>query len=248
MLDIILIIMELERLARLINTSFYLLSISLFYVSLYKILDSALILSRSYNTVSPDKRKYILKNFIKTFTLIFVLIMQGRTLFLNMFSGEPDINLIKIHGSIYVANDLTGLLLVPNLPLTTKVHHTMTIFLLGTISYFTIHDTLIVRLILVYTFWSMSAFLVNFHLGLRFFKKEEGKIGYYIDYIIDHIRISAYYNYLICCMFNWSIHIYYILKNIFHEEFDYLIIPYCLLLVPIINDDLVLMSWLREKK
>lgn len=240
--------MESERLTRLINTSFYLLTISLFYVSLYKILNSILILSRSYSTVREDKRKYILKNFIKTFTLMFVLFMQGKTLFLNMFDGEPDVNLIKIHGSIYVANDLTGLLLVPNLPLTTKVHHTMTIFLLGTISYFTIHDTLVIRLILVYTFWSMSAFLVNFHLGLRFFKKEEGKIGYYIDSIIDPIRISAYYNYLICCIFNWSIHIYYIFKNMMYEEFDYLIIPYCLLLVPIINDDLVLMSWLREKK
>ena len=240
--------MELDRITRLINTSFYLLSISLFYTSLYKILDSILILSRSYSTVREDKRKYILKNFIKTFSLIFVLLMQGKTLFLNMFSGEPEFNLIKLHGSIYVANDLTGLLLVPNLPLTTKVHHNMTILLLGAISYFTIHDTLIVRLILVYTFWSMSAFLVNFHLGLRFFKKEEGKIGYYIDCIIDHIRVSAYYNYLICCIFNWSIHIYYIFKNIIYEDFDYLIIPYCSLLVPIINDDLVLMSWLREKK
>ena len=236
-----------ERLNNLLNTSIYLISFSFIYTIFYFILHNILLLSRSYSCVKEDKQKYILKNFIKTFSLMFILYMEGYTLFQNMFIGNPDKNLIKIHGSLYVANDLTGLLLVPNLPLTTKVHHTMTIFLLGIISYYTIFDTIIVRLILIYTFWSMSAFMVNFYLGLRFFKKEEGQISKVIDYIIDPIRISAYYNYLLCCIFNWGIHIYYIMNNIVFYDFDYLIIPYCLLLIPIINDDLVLMSWLKHK-
>ena len=64
-----------ERLNNLLNTSLYLISFSFIYTTFYFILHNILLLSRSYSCVREDKQKYILKNFIKTLSLIFILYM-----------------------------------------------------------------------------------------------------------------------------------------------------------------------------
>ena len=163
--------------------------------------------------------------------------------------GDIDVNLTRWWGSIFVANDLTALFLVKNLPSNTRNHHLMTTFLLQVVFLFDGNELEIVKFIVIYTIFSYYAFLVNLYLGFRFLVLEnpEGKkhITLFND-AIDKLRILAYYNYGLCLLINWTFHIYYVLYQITRIQLSHII--YFFLLVPIIKDDIILLKWLKYKK
>ena len=58
------------------------------------------------------------------------------------------------------------------------------------------------------------------------------------------MRVYSYRIYSLCLLINWTYQIYDILKY----EFNIYRSLYILGLIPIINDDIILLSWLKRKK
>ena len=213
---------------------------TLIYRFYYFILHNILIkTSNKYNTLSIYKQKYIVKNFIKSF-ILFTLVLKYNTI-LNLFNNNINLKTIQYNGAIYVANDFLGLLYIKNLPKSTKFHHLTTLLLLFVISIVDNDNILIYKLIYTYTIYSYHAFLVNLYLGLRYFECNNININNFIN----SVRIFAFYNYLICCFANLFTHFYIIYIN--YTQIDYTILLYSLCVIPIINDDIILLKWLKKK-
>ena len=191
--------------------------------------------------------------------MFLICIYTTKRLYIYFHTDQYNQDLIRYYGGAYVGNDLLALLIVDKLPKTTIIHHKLSVFMYYMLITFDINKIFILKLLVLYTFFSYYAFMVNLYLGLRYFiqeknfNNEENKNlsktfnTQNLNSVIDYVRISAYYNYLICCSLNWSVHSYFLLKRIYLNLFGCSEFIYCLLLVPIIRDDLILMSWLRKK-
>lgn len=201
-----------------------------------------------------DKQYYIIKNFLKSIVMAFIFFFMMSVFIPNLLNNIWVDKHNRMIGAFYVSNDLAGLFAVPNLPKSTKLHHYTTVFLMTTICLIsTEQEENIGRLIVVYTIFSCIPFLVNSYLGLRFFytRGDENKLTQNqkkINKIIDINRISAYYIYLICCIFNWTYHGIFLLNRINLGEFNFMYLVYYGLLIPIVNDDIILLTWLKNNK
>lgn len=242
----------------------YLFGFTILNLFCYTILYNILLLNNIFIDLDYNKKLYIIKNINKSLFLAFILITGTRRLLDFVINDKYNMELIRYYGTIYVSCDFFALLVISKLPKTTKIHHLSTIILLSIVANYDANDSPVVKLICIYTMFSFFAFLVNFYLAIRFFEIDttdtkntidttdinvnKKLINIIINNIIDKIRILAYYNYLICCIFNWSIHIYLITSIAFNLNIDIMTIIYLVFLIPIIKDDLILMSWLRNKK
>ena len=124
-------------------------------------------------TLSPYKRKYIIKNIWKSFILLIILI--GASIqFLDGFINNVWSNLsFKTWGTVYVALDLSGLIYVKGLPIATVIHHVV-VNILGFVNAQTDYNLPgYYRSILIYTYFSIIPFLVNFYLGYRYLDTNE---------------------------------------------------------------------------
>tara|TARA_B110001469_G_C9624707_1_gene311690 strand:+ start:75 stop:833 length:759 start_codon:yes stop_codon:yes gene_type:complete len=204
---------------------------------------------RNYNI---EKQNYIIKNFIKSIVMSIIFIFMIFIFIPNLFKNKWNDSHNRLVGAFYVSNDLAGLIAVKNLPLSTKVHHYTTVFLYTIICIIsTEEEENIGRLIVVYTIFSCIPFLVNSYLGLRFFytrEKIKNENDRKINKIIDLNRILAFYIYIVCCILNWSYHIIFLLNIIKLGGFSFTYLVYYGLLYPIINDDIILLTWLKENK
>ena len=219
---------------------------------LYFVLYNLLTPIETFKKLDYNKKMYIIKNIIKSYFLFCIFVIGTRRLLDFIIYDIYDMNEVRYYGAIYVSCDLFSLLIIPKLPKTTKIHHFSSLFLLSIVGYYDANETDVVKFICIYTMWSYFAFMVNFYLGIRFFivNKDEDKLtksDRINNKIIDIIRISSYYNYLICCIFNWLIHIYMISIKVYNLNLDIMTTVYLLFLIPIIKDDLILMSWLKNK-
>ena len=84
---------------------------------------------------------YILNNFI------FIIYQRGLHNFL-------DNKIIRNYGATYVGNDIGGLIMVKNLPKSTRFHHIMSLCLYCVVSYVDIEQNDIVRMISIYIIFS----------------------------------------------------------------------------------------------
>ena len=74
-----------------------------------------------------ERRKYIIKNFIKSFFLLTLSVGLFRPLIWPAIKyGHWNNRLIHLAGALYTSNDLMGLIMVKNLPYSTKMHHMIT--------------------------------------------------------------------------------------------------------------------------
>ena len=191
-----------------------------------------------FKNYSTSRKKYIVKNICKSFVL-FYLTTKIHKLIYQLYLNKLENELVHNYATIYVSTDILALLIVPNLPDTTKTHHKLTTLLLF-INYFIDYTqhTHIGLLLIIYTIFSTLSFLVNFFLAIRFLYDRDQT---------HSIKVVAYNNYLVCCIINWGTHIYYICV---HSFMNYSNIPYFLLysiiFIPIVKDDLILMSWLQD--
>lgn len=242
----------------ILHGSFHLLKFSLLYRSYYFLLNKLFIKSESYNNLVEHKRMYILKNIIKSVNMFMIFLFTTKQLFTFFYLDQYDNLIIQYYGAAYVANDFLALLIVDKLPNTTIIHHRLSVLLYYILISFDINSNFVLKLLVAYTFFSYCAFMVNLYLGIRYFIQENNddpNINNQNDSlmirnanaIINNVRIGAYYNYVICCFFNWSIHSYLLCKRAYSNLFGFSELCYCLLLIPIIRDDLILMSWLRKK-
>tara|TARA_B110001469_G_C9639763_1_gene321523 strand:- start:1288 stop:2019 length:732 start_codon:yes stop_codon:yes gene_type:complete len=231
----------------LLSNFFFLGKCALYIVGLCFIVNSILTVTNSkYQKLTYNKQLYVTKNISKSIVLSLVCIRLfwiGYDIYINI---PLDNTIVKNTASIYVANDIVALLIVPKLPLTTKRHH-MTTTLLLFINYFINYEHLefvsakIGILLIGYTAFSAFAFMVNLFLGLRFITDNLN--------LINKVRIIALYNYKICLLLNWISQAGFIINSMIHDSSTVIpFIIYSLLLIPIINDDLVLVSWLNIPK
>ena len=225
-----------------------LLKICSLYGALYPICYGLLLSHNSFSDLKFSKKLYVVKNVIKSGSLAYLTYITIPYVPDLLTLSYLDMNLVRWWGTLFVANDLTALILVPNLPANTRNHHIMTVVLLNIVYLFDGNQVEIIKLISIYTIFSYYAFLVNLYLGMRFLvskNTENNQIHNLVNNIIDKLRVLAYYNYAICLALNWSFHIYYLWVNLFNLSLFHLL--YFIFLVPIIKDDLILLGWLKNK-
>ena len=219
----------------------------------YPVMNFLLCKSEKYSKYDTTKQYYIIKNLIKSVSMAVILFFMVFTFIPNLFNNEWHDTHNRIIGIFYVSNDLAGLMAVPKLPSSTKFHHYTTIFLFSIICGMTTEkEDNIARLIVVYTIFSCIPYLVNSYLALRFFynREDESKLSMAQlreNRIIDLNRVSAYYLYLICCVCNWLYHSIFLVNRLRYGEMNFAYVVYYMLLIPIINDDIVLLKWLYSK-
>ena len=215
-------------------------------LGLYIIISVCLSLNTNYQKIKLEKQMYIIKNVVKSLVLLYVGIFSSIDFIRFIYTEHFEMNAVYNYASLYVANDFIALLIVPNLPQTTKIHHQITcLFLVYTlhVDFNSIEN--VGHLLFIYTIFSSYAFLVNFYLGIRFLKNKNDT-NLLINKIIDYSKTYAYYIYAISCIINWIIHIVLLSYRAYLGVFNLHYILYSGLLYFIIKDDLILMSWLKN--
>ena len=238
------------------DLKFYLLFLFNSYVIYrsYEPMKKILNRSEKFKSYPLDKKYYIIKNLIKSIAMSLIFLYMIIIFIPNLKNNIWNDSRNRLIGAFYVSNDLAGLYAVPKLPRTTKFHHYTTVFLFTILCCIsTEQEENIGRLMVVYTIFSCIPFLVNSYLGLRFFytRNKENELTENekkINKIIDINRLTAYYIYLVCCVFNWTYHSIFLVNRINKYEFNFLYLLYYGLLIPIINDDIVLLTWLKNNK
>ena len=136
----------------------------------YPFLKSILCNSSKFKKLDTRKQYYIIKNLIKSASLSLLFGFMITTLIPNIINDVWSDTYNRSMGIFYVSNDLAGLIAVPQLPFSTKLHHLTTVFLYTIIcATSTENGPHISRLIVVYTIFSCIPYLVNSYLALRFF-------------------------------------------------------------------------------
>lgn len=217
-----------------------LLNISGHYIIFYVIL----VFNENFQKIKMSKQLYIVKNIVKSWILLYVAIYASFDLYKFIITNHIDMEKINHYACNYVSNDILALILVPNLPYTTRIHHMITsLFLLYTLNIDYNNRTNVGQFLFIYTLFSSYTFLVNFYLGIRFLKHEKNK---YLNEIIEYSRIYAYIIYKYSCYLNWTIHICFLSYRAYLGVFNLHYLIYSGLLFFIIKDDLILMSWLKN--
>ena len=170
---------------------------------LYILISAFLSLNTNYQKIKLEKQMYIIKNVVKSLVLFYVGIFSSIDFIYFIYNDEFEMNAVYDYASFYVANDFIALLIVPNLPKTTIIHHQITcLFLLYTlhVDFNSIEN--VGQLLFIYTIFSSYAFLVNFYLGIRFLKNKNDNNSL-LNKVIEYTKIYAYYIYTISCIINW---------------------------------------------
>lgn len=231
-------------------TLFLLVSYGIYssYAPLKIVLDK----SSKFKSYNQNKQYYIIKNLIKAAAMSLIFLFFIVTFVPNILNGVWVDSHNRIIGAFYVGNDLAGLFAVPNLPKSTKFHHYTSVSLYTLICILsTEKEDNIAKLIVIYTIFSCIPYLVNSYLALRFFYNRGDELTneeIKQNNILDINRKLAYYIYLICCLCNWAFHIKFLIEKIFYFDLTASYIIYYMLLVPIVNDDIVLLNWLKNNK
>lgn len=211
----------------------------MFYIFTYIYLEDY---NKTFKRLELNKRLYVVKNIVKAINLGYISFTYTNTLVNYVISDKYDMPVIRDLASFYVSNDILALVLVPNLPMTTKIHHSLTtLFLFYTmiVDYNDISNP--GKLLLIYTLLSCYSFLVNLYLGIRFLEQKNTE-----NRLIKYSRVASFYTYATCCMMNWTIHCYILLSRVISWQYNLQYLTYTGLLYFIIKDDLILMSWLKN--
>jgi hypothetical protein len=190
-----------------------------------------------YNSLSKDKQNYFVKNLFKSYFLFFFSIIGTYYAILGYYYNIWDSQKIHAIGLLYSAVDCYGLLTIKNMSITTIMHHTVVI-ILSICNLFVLYpnNTTNINLMVLYTLFSAYSFLVNYYLANR--------LLYKINQLQNTITL-AYFSYIFNCTLNWSIHLYVLIYDIINYKITILMILYFLLIFIIINDDIVLIQFLK---
>lgn len=202
----------------------------------YYFVDKYLQRFEKYNQLPDSKKKYVIKNFIKSTMLLLISTILAKPLtYPAIMHNQWNNRLIHLTGGLYTGNDLVGLIMVKDLPKSTKAHHIITTTLCLLSFGIDFQHSELGKMMFVYTLSSCNSYLVNFYLGARHIVEKTK---------IEYIRIYSRNIYFICCMMNWGWHLMWITNNYSIVNFGHMI--YFILLFWIIKDDLILLSWLNN--
>ena len=189
-----------------------------------------------YESFTAYKRKYIIKNIWKSAVLLLILI-SGSIPFFDGFFNNVWSNLnFHIWGTIYVSLDLSGLIFVPGLPTSTKIHHSVVI-ILGMLNALTdYYKPGYYRSILIYTYFSIVPFIVNFYLAYRYLEVDDVKKRKMVAKLSFLTYAGSLGINILCnlCFFAT-------------EPFSWTILFYFASFGLIINDDIKLIHFLRDE-
>ena len=226
------------------NQLYYLFKTCLSILFLYPCTNYILSFNEKYNTYNYNKKCYIIKNLIKSVFLLYCSLMSFRLL-RDAYYNEWNNEKLNKFATLYVSNDIIGLLTVPKLPFSTKLHHLTTTCMLLYSFLIDFREDNVGRLLFMLCIFSSFSFLVNTYLGLRHFRDDKSTL---INQMIEYNRSCAYNIYGICCFFNWLIQLFIILNKILSFNLGMSYIVYMVFLAVIINDDIVLLNWLHKDK
>lgn len=220
-----------------ISISYYVINLS--YIILNKILQN----NTNYILLNNDKRLYIVKNAIKSITLMSITIINYRTLIDIFFNEIFDKDSIIYLGIIYGINDTYGLINVPNLPFSTKIHHSITTLLYLSTLFYNYDDLGYLKGIVVYALFSILSGSVNGYLSYRFLYPKSIYRFYF--------KRFAFYNYMICFILEWIYQYKIILEYYFDDRSFGLIyrigfIMYITSIHMIMYDDIKLIQFLGK--
>ena len=208
---------------------------------LYLLTHSLLQFNQKYNSFDYNKKCYILKNIIKSFSLAYLCLFKVSSIIYDAYLDKWENIILNNFASIYVSNDIMGLLILPKLPTSTKLHHiTTTIMLFYSYTIDFNHDN-VGRLLFILIIFSSLSFIVNFYLGVRYLRNNNKLFNDWLNLI----RLSAFYIYMVCCIINWSIQVIILTIKFLNFKLTWPYYVYIILLIPVIYDDIVLLKWLR---
>lgn len=186
-----------------------------------------------YDSLMEHRKLYVQKNIVKSVYLACLVVGATITVVLPILTkNQWKTELIQYFAVMYGSNDLVGILNVPKLPSTTKIHHCVSTFLVLVSLSIDFQYSEIGQSMLVYTYASASAYIVNLHLGIRLLHIR-GKYKWF--------RYTAGFIYSITCAMSWSWHIWWTCTR---SQFYWYNFVYISLLLWIVRDDLILMRWL----
>ncbi len=207
-------------------------------LSLYYVCDKVLKKkNKLYRDYDNTRQLYIQKNVVKAFLLsglsTYATYSLVQTLGFNCWTNST----FYVVGILYAVPDLVGLFVVPNLQLSTKIHHTCVTVLsiLNTCNDYT--EPTFWRGVVVYAIYSVLSYPVNLYLGTRFLYPNS-------DWIRRLCKFSLY-SYFGLCMLNWYYQYQLIFTNIGTMYGNPGFYIYMALIHMIIWDDIKLMSFLN---
>lgn len=218
------------------NPSYY---FALFFTSsfatyiLYKFVYTILYRYNSnFLTLKYEKQSYVAKNIAKSILLCVLCVYGLSDVLCQMYNNNWCSHDMRTCSAIYGSIDFMGLVIVPNLPSTTKIHHVISTILIFVSFYIPFEEPNISTLLAIYALLSAFAFSVNMYLGLRL-------IGVY-----NKLRIFAMYNYIICCIINWSLLLITLCQHVMLNVIGYPHLIVLILMMGLVRDDLILINWL----
>ncbi len=187
------------------------------------------------STFSEYKKKYIIKNIWKSSVLFFMLLISTFYFIEGFFYNQWYNIFFYIFGTLYTSLDISGLIYVKGLPLATKLHH-IVVGIFGTLNLLVDYNQSgYYRSILIYTYFSMVPFLVNFYLGYRYIFSDEKKLKLIAKFSYKIYLYSLIIN--IICQFIFFI----------FQEFSFTMIIYIMLYGLILYDDVKLIKFLKKE-
>ena len=211
---------------------------------LHFLLNRTLKVFRNINPV--HKKWYVIANVLKACLLAFICLntqfyMGIYTLAVGEFVPMVELKRTTV---LYIVSDFAGLIIVPKLPFTTKMHHIFTFFIgiLIWSSNLNIQGFAgiigVAKMSFIYGCYSCIPFLVNLFLGLRvLFPKNRAMVV---------LSFMAFLTYIFCCALNWSSHIVWLINCILTLDITIWTVLYAFMLLYIVRDDLILMNFLRK--
>lgn len=181
------------------------------------------------------KYRYITKNIWKSFMLFFIWVACTPVFLEGFFQERWSPLSFLCWGTLYVSLDVSGLVYVRGLPITTKAHHT-TVFIFGLLNFIANYEIPnYSRSLLIYSYFSIVPCIVNFYLGYR-----------YLEIIDDRRKLVAKISYWIYTA-SLSMNIMCQLFFFYFMEFHWSIIFYIFFFSIIIMDDLKLIKFLSKE-
>ena len=181
------------------------------------------------------KIKYIIKNIWKS-GILFLMLILGTFHFLEGFINNRWYNVFfYIFGTIYSSLDISGLIFVKGLPTATIVHHCV-VGILGSLNLLVDYSVSgYYRSIIIYTYFSIIPFLVNFYLGYRYISSNKERIKKIAGYSYKIYTFSLIMN-ILCQIIFFS-----------NQEYSNYIFVYIALYALILYDDIKLINFLRKE-
>jgi len=181
------------------------------------------------------KIKYIIKNIWKSF-ILFLMLILGTFHFLEGFINNRWYNVFfYIFGTIYSSLDISGLIFVRGLPTATVVHHCV-VGILGSLNLLVDYSISgYYRSIIIYTYFSIIPFLVNFYLGYRYISNNRVMIKKIASYSYKIYTFSLISNILSQIVF------------FINQEYSNYLYMYIGLYTLILYDDINLIKFLRKE-